>query len=226
MQARIPSSAAFRIWKRCGFTWSHEHFIIAGHSWGAQLALHYALAYPQQIAGVIYVSGTGIDASWRKEYRVERVRRLGVAGERERKALEARLLAEGTLEAEHRFCEIQWCTDFADAATGRERTRNLRVPGLRVNRRVNAELGADAARAALDPSLPQKLRSLAVPALVIHGSADPRPSRVAARVAELLPHAEISLLDGAGHYPWVEAPVQFERALRGYLRERVSHSGV
>jgi proline iminopeptidase len=206
--------------------WGLEHFFVAGHSWGAQLALHYALAYPQQVAGLVYVSGTGIDGSWREEYRAERVRRLGVNGERERRALEAKLLAEGTLEAEHRFCEIQWSTDFADAATGRERARKLLVPGLRVNRHVNAELGADAARAALDPSLPQRLRSLAVPALVIHGSADPRPSRAAVRVTEILPHAEMTLLDGAAHYPWVEAPAQFERVLRAYLQARVPHSGV
>jgi pimeloyl-ACP methyl ester carboxylesterase len=197
--------------------WGLDRFIVAGHSWGAQLALHYALEYPQHVSGLIYVSGTGTDTSWRDEFRANRARRLGPDGERERKELEARLRSEGTIEVEHLFCEVQWSTDFADVATAREQARSLLVPGLRVNRQINAELGADAVRATLDPSLEDSVRSLNMPALVIHGSADPRPYRVAARLAESLPHSELVLLDGAGHYPWIEAPDLFGRVLRGYL---------
>lgn len=197
--------------------WCLERFVIAGHSWGAELAMHYALAHPEQVAGLIYVSGTGIDASWQDLYRAERARRLGVDGERERKARAAEWQSAGTLEAEHRYYEIQWRTDFADAETAREHVRKLIVPNVRVNRQVNTELSADAARTTLDASMPDKLRSLQVPALVIHGAADPRPQGSASRVAELLPRGEFVLLAGAGHFPWMEQPALFERALRGYL---------
>jgi proline iminopeptidase len=197
--------------------WGLDRFIVAGHSWGAQLALHYALAYPERVTGLIYVSGTGIDTSWRDEFRAERARRLGPEGERERKELEARLRSEGTIEVEHLFCEVQWSTDFADPATARENARRLLVPGLRVSRQINAELGADAVRETLDPSFGDRVRSVNVPALVIHGSADPRPYRVAVRVAELLPNGRFVLIEGAGHYPWIEATGTFQRALRSYL---------
>lgn len=197
--------------------WGFSRFIVAGHSWGAELAMHYALAYPQQVDGLIYISGTGIDASWRDEYRAERTRRLGVEGERERKAREAAWLSERTLEAEHRYYEIQWSTDFADAETAREQARKLIVANLRVNRLVNAELSADAARATLEASMPDRLRALQVPALVIHGACDPRPYRSAAKIAELLPRSEWALLAGAGHFPWVEQPAALARTLRSYL---------
>ena len=36
-----------------------EHWIVAGHSWGAELALHYAVAHPERTRGLVYVSGRG-----------------------------------------------------------------------------------------------------------------------------------------------------------------------
>jgi proline iminopeptidase len=198
--------------------WRLDSFIIAGHSWGAELALHYALEYPERVVGLIHVSGSGIDPVFRAEYRARRARRLGPEGERERKALEAAWLSEGTLEAERRYCEVQWSTDFADAATARDRARGLFVENLRVNRRINQELVADAGLVTLHSSMPMKLRSLRVPALVIHGSEDPRPVSAAAQVASLLPKGQLAVIPGAAHYLWVEAPELLRRALREYVQ--------
>ncbi|WP_435176995.1 alpha/beta fold hydrolase [Actinacidiphila sp. bgisy145] len=41
-----------------------ERVALLGHSYGADLALRYALAHPERVSGLVYVSGTGIDASW------------------------------------------------------------------------------------------------------------------------------------------------------------------
>lgn len=38
-----------------------ERVHLLGHSWGAMLALCYALEHPERVASLIYVSGTGID---------------------------------------------------------------------------------------------------------------------------------------------------------------------
>ncbi|HEX9268629.1 MAG TPA: alpha/beta fold hydrolase [Candidatus Limnocylindria bacterium] len=38
-----------------------ERWIAGGHSWGATLALHYALAHPDRVEGLLYVSGVGLD---------------------------------------------------------------------------------------------------------------------------------------------------------------------
>ena len=198
--------------------WRLDRFIVAGHSWGAELALHYALAYPERVAAIVYLSGGGIDPLYRAQYRAERVRRLGMDGERERKALEAAWLSEGTLEAERRYCEVQWSTDFTDPATARERARGLFVADLRVNRRINMELSADSSRVTLHTSMPMKLRSLRMPALVVHGAEDLRPAKAAEQVAELLPKARFELIPGAAHYLWVEAPALLRKALREFIQ--------
>jgi pimeloyl-ACP methyl ester carboxylesterase len=46
-----------------------------------------------------------------------------------------------------------------------------------------------------------------VPLTLIDGAADPiSGAHMAARYRELVPRAEVTLLDGIGHYPQVEAP--------------------
>ncbi|MFE4720001.1 alpha/beta fold hydrolase, partial [Streptomyces sp. NPDC056728] len=54
--------------------------------------------------------------------------------------------------------------------------------------------------------------------LVLAGERDggPRP-RVAAAVAELLPHAELAVQEGAGHFPWVDDPDRFTRTVASFL---------
>jgi len=58
----------------------------------------------------------------------------------------------------------------------------------------------------------------AVPLKLIDGAADPiSGAHMAARYRELLPRADITLLDGIGHYPQIEAP---EAVLAAYLEFR------
>lgn len=58
-----------------------ERIALLGHSWGASLALNYALAHPERVAALIYVSGTGIgpDADWHGAYEANLLARLGEA---------------------------------------------------------------------------------------------------------------------------------------------------
>lgn len=42
----------------------YDRWIIGGHSWGADLALDYAMTYPHRVLALIYLAGTGITADW------------------------------------------------------------------------------------------------------------------------------------------------------------------
>ncbi|HKY44586.1 MAG TPA: alpha/beta hydrolase [Pyrinomonadaceae bacterium] len=57
-----------------------DRWIIGGHSWGADLALLYALEYPSRVAGLLCIAGGRIhnDRSWHHEYK----RRKAEEGER------------------------------------------------------------------------------------------------------------------------------------------------
>lgn len=51
--------------------WGFTHWVVGGHSWGADLALAYALEFPQRTQALVYMCGTGIqnDVDWKTAYR-------------------------------------------------------------------------------------------------------------------------------------------------------------
>lgn len=56
-----------------------EGWIVAGHSWGADVALAYTLTHPQRVKALLHLSGTGVqnDRGWKEAYQ------RGLAGGRE-----------------------------------------------------------------------------------------------------------------------------------------------
>lgn len=174
--------------------WEVERWVVFGHSWGATLALAYAVEHAERTRGLVYVSGTGVDREWHAAYRAERARLL-----RERGATE------------------HIAADLADPAGLPALEAWLYRDGFDVNHRVNEELGADASLYAEEGGLAARLPSLDVPTLVIHGELDPRPARFAARIAELIPGAELLVMPRVGHFPRFEAPDAFAAALRAFL---------
>jgi pimeloyl-ACP methyl ester carboxylesterase len=61
------------------------------------------------------------------------------------------------------------------------------------------------------------LKTLNVPALVIHGSADPIPLAAAREWAATLPLARLLVIDDSGHFPFVEQPQAFFTAVDQFL---------
>jgi pimeloyl-ACP methyl ester carboxylesterase len=63
----------------------------------------------------------------------------------------------------------------------------------------------------------QVAASVRAPTLVIHGSEDLIPSGSSAEWAETIPNAELVVIEGAGHYPHLEAPESFFAAVDRFL---------
>jgi len=50
------------------------------------------------------------------------------------------------------------------------------------------------------------LPSVRLPALFVHGDADPLPVRCSTETAALIPDATVELVPACGHFPWLERP--------------------
>ena len=46
-----------------------DRMALLGHSWGAQLALRYALDHPDRVSRLVYVSGVGLGWDWHPVYK-------------------------------------------------------------------------------------------------------------------------------------------------------------
>lgn len=200
--------------------WKLPQWIVLGHSWGATLALAYCLAYPSRVRALIYLSGTGIDGSWREEYHRKHDALLTPSEQRQHADLRAQLSVVQGAEfdaVERAYCELSWSTDIADRSHARELARQLFVDGLHINFQVNRVLGEDGDRFTEQPTLIEQVATVRIPTLVIHGALDPRPARVARHFAKLVPSASYCELPDVGHLPWIEQPALLKEVLRPFL---------
>jgi proline iminopeptidase len=192
-----------------------ETMVLLGHSWGAQLALRYALEHPDRVRGLVYVSGTGIDPGhiWREEYHLRLREAVGEHVERWA-ALESR---ERTAEEDREFAVLQWSADFADRDRAMEHADRMATPWLGVNFECNAAINAENRRDWGTPALQAACAGLGVPALIVDGAEDIRPRRAVDSLERALPHASRVTLPGAGHLPWVEDPEGFRAAVGAFV---------
>ncbi|MFF2328567.1 MULTISPECIES: alpha/beta fold hydrolase [unclassified Streptomyces] len=191
----------------------HERITLIGHSWGANLALRYALLRPERVSRLVYLSGTGMgrpkDTDWRRMRnimsphlaRIDDVLRSDPSPERDRQLLAWRL-----------------SFGFADQEAGRRLAARLTDPCFTFNRAYERALAGETAQLTEEQGV-EACSALRVPTLVLHGTRDSQPPAVTDSLVEALPLVRRELIDDAGHYPWVEQPSVTEKALRSFLTE-------
>jgi len=186
---------------------------LVGYSWGALLALLYTVEAAAgrtepMPARLVLLDPAPASRAFRTRFEAEFARRQ--AGP-EVQALRAKLEASGLRDHDpaayrQRTFELSVAGYFADPARARDLTP-FRVTG-RVQQSTWESLG--------DFDLLPALRTLRVPALVVHGRQDPIPLESAAAIADAL-GAEHCWLDDCGHVPYVEQPVALQAAVSAFL---------
>jgi proline iminopeptidase len=184
-----------------------DRWIAGGHSWGAVMALLYALRYPQRTLGVLYIAGSGLEwHKWRELHRREFERRLG------KERLQRFRETTDPLESNR----LRWSADYATFEVARPHVDRMMAQGFNVNVACNYAMSAE-----LDvngEAYFASLETLEVPVLIIQGGDDPRPLAACDSLETRLANSSRVVLNGAGHFPWVERPNQFVSAVSKWLR--------
>ena len=188
---------------------------IVGYSWGGLLAMLYAT---EAVAGRVQppparlalIDPAPITRPARLAFEQELARRqAGSEVAALRTELQSSGLRERDLDAyRQRAFEISVAGYFADPARARNLTP-FRVTG-RVQQSVWQSLG--------DYDLRDALKSVHVPALVVHGRQDPIPLASSEEAARALGTTCV-VIDDSGHVPYVEQPAQLFPLLRAFLRD-------
>jgi proline iminopeptidase len=196
---------------------------LLGHSWGATLALLYALRHPGRVSKLIYVSGVGIDGerSWKPAYEQNLRMRLGEQQIRW-DDLRARVRTD---DEERDLAVLQWSADFADSASAFTHAHGMATPWFDVNDECNKVINAEVRTHLEKSDVAMECRELAVPALVLDGAEDIRPRSAVESLLRALPIVRRVSFAGVGHVPWLEVPDRFRRAVIDFLVDEVNVDG-
>lgn len=199
----------------------HARWMVGGHSWGATLALRYALAHPGRVAALLYLSGTGTGTAWKDAHRAERERRLTKEQHRRRQCLKNR----GRDEAEEiEYRALSWAPDYGDRRRAFELAEEeAREACFPINYECNATLNAETDMSD-EADLLARCGSLDTPVLIVDGAEDPRPAWALDSMEAALPRVERRVLSGVGHMLWVEDPEGLVTVLREFVGRAVGRS--
>ncbi len=187
---------------------SWDKAYVVGHSWGGHLALHVAEALPDRVLGVLSADPLGSvgDGRW-PEFDEEIFRRTPEpvrVRARELDELSTAGAANDELALEQ--MSLVWPAYFADpeAAPPMPELRMASDRSAQMGRSILAEL----------PALEAGLADIRLPVGFVHGSRSPMPLAASTDAAERIPGAWVDVVDGAGHFIWVEAPGAVRASLR------------
>jgi len=172
--------------------------ILGGLSLGAKLMLDYALQQPARVQALVLSSypSSGEDPK-------RRAWALGFAD-----AIEARGLDEAG-------AEFVWGERSRFDPKG---AALIRQGLLEHSPHALAQIQRQILASSPSPrSLAQRLRALAIPTCLIAGSDDPESLAPCRDLAELLPNAELHVLEGAGHVVNLTRPEEFNQILAAFL---------
>ncbi len=186
-----------------------ETVALLGHSWGALLALEYAIRHPTRLSHLIIMNTAPVSHEENLLLRKSR---------REKTPADIEELKARASEAKYQEGDPDTVADYYRVhfrATVRE-PKHLEqvIRSLRSSFTKEGILKARAIEKRLynetwflsDYDLAPKLKGLDIPTLVIHGDYDFVPVECAVHVAQAMSRARFVLLKDTGHFSYIESP--------------------
>lgn len=206
-----------------------QHFqadavVLLGHSWGAVLALEYALRYPERVSHLILMNPAPASADDYKQLRKEWLEKRAADMERRKSIAASAAYKEGDPDAVIAYYRIHFKPAFA-------RPENFEKVIARLMGSFTKE-GILKARAIEDRlmndtwSMPEydllpKLKSLKIPTLVISGDHEFIPAATAEHITQAIPNARLVMLKDCGHFTYLECPVAVHQQIEAFFRGRM-----
>jgi proline iminopeptidase len=183
-----------------------------GHSWGATLALRYALDHPDRVSALVYACGTGLGWAWREPF--------GRASSARLAPHQARIEELQARGEERAATVLQWSAEFFDGRE-HEHAEQMATPWFGINQDCYREIWSELQRTWSEDKLTAECQKLEVPVLIIDGARDLRPRWAVDSLEQALPRVTRVVLPDTGHIPWLEAPEEFTRPLLAFLEQAI-----
>lgn len=200
-----------------------------GHSDQSEIALQYALKYPEKIRGLIlsgahFISSLEEDQKAKKEFENQRKSQAWFA--QVLKDLNYRIQFNSNMDSTGRDLSAAplkwWCYDSASAEKVIPISREISKVGRR--KAINGKFPFSREEefqklVQRSISYQKKYSQIEVPVLILQGAYDTNnPPVLVKKLANEIPTSTLVFVDKAGHFPWVEQPEQSFDELTQWLK--------
>jgi proline iminopeptidase len=193
-----------------------ESVAILGHSWGALLALEYAIRHPDRVSHLILMNTAPVSRDDLVLLREERRRKTPDDIEKMKAISSTAAYQAGDLETVEAYYRVHFRSairrpEHLEKVIGRLRAK-MTPDVIRKARAIEDRL-YQLTWAKRDYNLLTELKRLSMPTLVLHGDSDFIPLACAGHVAEAIPGARLVVLAECGHFSYLECPDEVHREI-------------
>ncbi len=188
---------------------------LLGHSWGGLLAMRYAVGYPDHLTSMILVSSMSASSElWQQEEAqlAERRTEEDLAEFEAIRATEA--FNNGEPNAIASILRASFKLQFSDRSKIGELELYVPEDYTERSRQFGYMMGD-----LTNFDFHEELAVVPARTLIIYGSAEPALELGGAALHEHFPNSELVVVEGAGHFPFIEQPADFFQTIRVFLNQ-------
>jgi proline iminopeptidase len=199
-----------------------EHVTLLAHSWGAAVAALYASRFPQRVGRLVIVDGIPVSRMLHRQGMQQLAARRDSVTQRKLQELRVAYAANpGDAVTCRSYYHLFFSAHYADTAAARRSRGDFCAGTPEAISNKLANIDRFTVPSLGDWDWRPALHAVTAPTLVIHGTADFIPLESSREWAQALPNSRLLLIDGSGHFPYVEAPEQFFAAVDAFLQGNI-----
>jgi len=192
-----------------------ERMNLLGHSWGGILAMYYGIHHPENLNSLILCSTAASFESFAEMRATYEANRLPEDTALLQEIYSSEEFQNGNPQAVERFWRVYFKPYFADQQLASKLDLQFTENSIKYGNEVAGHIFESIG----EFDLHEDLQAIHCPTLVIHGDADPMPFKYAEMIHESIEGSELVIVEGAGHWLFVDATETFVSSVFDFLAE-------
>lgn len=187
---------------------------ILGHSWGAKIALLYALKYPDNIKSLVLTNAIPLSHEYDSLQTIY-YDRQSKKPDLQEKRMEIISRHISRIEIQQRLAFMYSLYNFNDIDK-----IQLTYPDNYADAQISLFRGLSYDYKKYDINLYPHISKIKAPAIVIHGDADGLSLTASEKLAGSLGNAKLIRFDKSGHFPFMEEPEKFAQTVNAFIAKQ------
>ncbi len=185
---------------------------ILAHSWGAKLAVNYALLHPASVKSIIFSDPVAMNHQYDSlQMKMLDKKKFSPGFIDKKNEIQAREISIIEIKMRFSFLGSSYSPETADKVS-------LCFPEDFADKQRSLFAGLSSDWKLYDRDLYADMKNITCPALVIHGDADAMPLEADERFTSSLGKAQMVRLEKSGHFPFIEEPERFTQVINDFLK--------